>query len=145
MSRVKGPRRPMAATIEAAPVAAKTTVYAQEVSDGSIGTATTLRSVEEARTRPDLIRLDVEFFPVAQGDAPDRTDSRMAELTLTVDGMTCGHCQSAVTTALESVPGVQRAAVDLVSGTVALTVVDDIDTGALEAAVEEAGYRVGAP
>lgn len=69
----------------------------------------------------------------------------MAELTLTVDGMTCGHCQSAVTTALESVPGVQRAAVDLVSGTVALTVVDDIDTGALEAAVEEAGYRVGAP
>lgn len=35
---------------------------------------------------------------------------------LNVTGMTCGHCQSAVTKALKAVPGVEAAEVDLASG-----------------------------
>ena len=31
----------------------------------------------------------------------------MTELTLTIDGMSCGHCVGAVTKALKAVPGVE--------------------------------------
>jgi copper chaperone len=57
---------------------------------------------------------------------------------LQVGGMTCGHCQSAVTRALKSVPGVQDAQVDLSSGHV--TVHGTPDAQALLAAVVEEGY-----
>jgi len=35
---------------------------------------------------------------------------------LNISGMTCGHCQTAVTKALKSVPGVDNAQVDLQTG-----------------------------
>lgn len=37
-------------------------------------------------------------------------------VTLKVKGMSCGHCQKAVTEALEGVSGVRRASVDLTGG-----------------------------
>lgn len=58
---------------------------------------------------------------------------------LTVTGMSCGHCQSAVKSALESVQGVERAEVDLENGTA--QVQGEADTRALIQAVEEEGYR----
>lgn len=58
---------------------------------------------------------------------------------LTVEGMTCGHCQAAVKTALESVTGVTQAAVNLAAGTA--EVEGDADVRALIRAVEEEGYR----
>ena len=58
---------------------------------------------------------------------------------LNVEGMTCGHCQSAVKDALESVDGVQNAEVDLQNGLA--TVQGDADPERLIAAVEEEGYR----
>lgn len=62
---------------------------------------------------------------------------RMTQLK--VDGMTCGHCQSTVKSALESVAGVQNAEVDLSSGIA--RVEGDADTDKLIAAVEEEGYQ----
>jgi copper chaperone len=65
----------------------------------------------------------------------------MAKLTLKVAGMTCGHCQKRVETALSAVPGVSGAIVDLHHG---LAEVDYDDAAAtiegLTAAVAEAGY-----
>jgi len=57
---------------------------------------------------------------------------------LTISGMTCGHCQTAVTKALKSVAGVKDAQVDLQAGK---AVVDgQVDPQALLAAVTEEGY-----
>jgi len=60
----------------------------------------------------------------------------MNELTIT--GMTCDHCRSAVTSALESVPGVLRASVSLESGLAEIE--GSADPAALVRAVEEEGY-----
>lgn len=60
--------------------------------------------------------------------------------TLAITGMTCGHCQQAVTKALLGVPGVTGARVELAGGR---AVVDgDAPLEALTAAVEDAGYAV---
>jgi copper chaperone len=58
--------------------------------------------------------------------------------TLTVTGMNCQHCVRAVTQALEAVPGVTRAEVDLANGTA--RVEGEADAAALIAAVRAAGY-----
>ncbi|WP_293910846.1 heavy-metal-associated domain-containing protein [Deinococcus sp.] len=57
---------------------------------------------------------------------------------LTISGMTCGHCQTAVAKALKSVPGVQEAQVDLAQGTA--TVQGQADLQALLAAITAEGY-----
>jgi len=57
---------------------------------------------------------------------------------LNISGMTCGHCQTAVTKALKSVPGVQDAQVDLKTGKA--VVQGQADLPALLAAVTEEGY-----
>ncbi|WP_262177282.1 CopZ family metallochaperone [Haloarcula laminariae] len=57
---------------------------------------------------------------------------------LTVDGMSCEHCEQSVEEALSGVEGVTAVAVDLEGG--AATVEGDADEDALVAAVDEAGY-----
>ena len=58
---------------------------------------------------------------------------------LDVQGMTCSHCSAAVKRALESVPGVESATVDLDAGHAAVTGSAPID--ALIAAVVDEGYQ----
>ncbi|HZW28100.1 MAG TPA: cation transporter [Trueperaceae bacterium] len=58
---------------------------------------------------------------------------------LKIEGMSCNHCVAAVKGALERVPGVERAQVDLASGTA--TVVGTADAAQLVAAVQAEGYR----
>jgi copper chaperone len=60
-------------------------------------------------------------------------------IDLNVDGMTCGHCVHAVTTALKDVPGVREAAVDLDTKS-AHVEGEALDAAALIAAIEEEGY-----
>jgi copper chaperone len=63
--------------------------------------------------------------------------------TYTVQGMTCDHCAASVTEEVGEVAGVESVAVDLESGHLEVqgpAVSDD----AVAAAVEEAGYRIGA-
>ncbi|HEX7004608.1 MAG TPA: cation transporter [Trueperaceae bacterium] len=61
---------------------------------------------------------------------------------LKIGGMSCGHCQAAVESALKSVDGVEQVRVDLASGTA--EVEGDADLEALVAAVQEEGYQATA-
>ena len=56
--------------------------------------------------------------------------------------MTCGHCQKAVKTALENVPGTKNVQVDLEAG--AAQVTGSADVSALISAIEEEGYSASA-
>ena len=60
----------------------------------------------------------------------------------TVDGMTCGHCEIAVTAELFKLNGVTRVAVDLDTGTVITESVDTLPLDVVAAAVDDAGYRL---
>ncbi|AKT50617.1 heavy-metal-associated domain-containing protein [Arsenicicoccus sp. oral taxon 190] len=65
--------------------------------------------------------------------------------TITVNGMTCGHCTSAVTSELKEIPGVTDVQIDLVAGgdsPVIITSEGPVDAAAIAAAVDEAGYTV---
>ncbi len=67
----------------------------------------------------------------------------MEQLTLSVPGMTCEHCQSVVQGAVAGIEGVERVAVDLQARRVDV-VFDPGRTApqAIRDAVEEAGYEV---
>ena len=62
--------------------------------------------------------------------------------TITVDGMSCGHCEQTVANAIESVPGVTDVTVDRTVGTA--TVDGEADVNDLVAAVEDVGYEASA-
>jgi len=65
--------------------------------------------------------------------------------TLRVNGMTCGHCVTAVTEELSALDGVQSVAVDLVAGGAStVTVASDapLPDDAVRAAIDEAGYEL---
>ncbi|KQR35128.1 heavy-metal-associated domain-containing protein [Deinococcus sp. Leaf326] len=62
----------------------------------------------------------------------------MNQIELTISGMTCSHCQSGVTNALKSVPGVTDAQVDLKTGKA--VVQGSADAQHLISAVQDEGY-----
>jgi len=62
--------------------------------------------------------------------------------TLTVDGMSCEHCEQSVAEALSDVAGVTDVTVDREAESA--TVEGDADADALVAAVDEAGYTAHA-
>lgn len=69
----------------------------------------------------------------------------MTSTTITVTGMTCGHCTAAVTKELSAIPGVSDVAIDLVAGgdsPVTVTSTGPLDHDAVREAVDEAGYAV---
>lgn len=66
----------------------------------------------------------------------------MASTTYQVQGMTCGHCVSAVSSEISKLAGVSDVAVDLSSGQVTVTAEQPVEDAAVRAAVEEAGYEV---
>lgn len=69
----------------------------------------------------------------------DKTETAV----LTVEGMTCGHCQKRVADALGKVKGVKKAVVDLTAGTATVEFVPTKVTSAqLAQAVTDAGYTV---
>ncbi|MFR9775866.1 heavy-metal-associated domain-containing protein [Micromonospora sp. MS34] len=64
----------------------------------------------------------------------------MVTTTYQVQGMTCGHCVNSVSTEVSALPGVTDVQVDLASGQITVTSESPLDTGAVRAAVDEAGY-----
>jgi copper ion binding protein len=62
-------------------------------------------------------------------------------LTLTVPGMTCGHCEAAVKEEVGSVDGVATVEVDLETKIVTVSGAA-LDRDAIVAAIDEAGYDV---
>jgi copper chaperone len=65
----------------------------------------------------------------------------MAELSMDIGGMSCGHCVGAVRKALQELPGVDVQQVDIGSAQVRF---DDanVTEAQISEAVEAAGYRV---
>jgi len=59
-----------------------------------------------------------------------------------VDGMTCGHCVDAVRSEVGALSGVSAAQVELATGTLTVVSAAPLDTAAVRAAVEEAGYQL---
>ena len=64
----------------------------------------------------------------------------MVTTVYTVQGMTCGHCVSSVSTEVGAIEGVTDVSVDLASGQVTVTSQNPLDTDTVRAAVDEAGY-----
>ena len=62
--------------------------------------------------------------------------------TVAVRGMTCGHCERAITAEIGRVEGVRAVSVDLAAGTVTVTVDRPVDRAEIAAAVDEAGYTL---
>ena len=63
-------------------------------------------------------------------------------VTLTVEGMMCGHCAARVEAALLGVTGVKKVVIDLAAKTATVTSAPDTEDGVLRDAVVAAGYRV---
>ena len=61
--------------------------------------------------------------------------------TFGVTGMTCGHCVRSVKGEIGKLDGVTDVAVDFNTGTVTVTSSNELDSDAIEAAVDEAGYQ----
>jgi copper chaperone len=65
----------------------------------------------------------------------------MSELTFSVPGMTCGHCEAAVKGEVGKVAGVVGVAVDLETKLVTVAG-EGLDEAAIVAAIDEAGFEV---
>lgn len=66
----------------------------------------------------------------------------MSTTTITVTGMSCEGCASAVRAELTAVPGVVDVDIELSDGTVTIGSDRSVDAAAIKAAVEEAGYEL---
>ena len=64
----------------------------------------------------------------------------MTEITYSVPGMSCAHCERAIESEVAEVAGVSEIAVDLKSKQVRVRG-DALDDAALRAAIQEAGYE----
>jgi copper chaperone CopZ len=62
--------------------------------------------------------------------------------TFQVAGMTCSHCQRAVTEEISRIPGIQGVTVDLATGSVTVTATQPVDRADVALAVGEAGYTL---
>ena len=63
----------------------------------------------------------------------------MSEISYTVSAISCDHCAAAITGEVGRVAGVRDVVVDVAAKLVTVRG-DDLDDGALRAAIDEAGY-----
>jgi Cu+-exporting ATPase len=66
-------------------------------------------------------------------------------IALRIQGMTCAACQIHVQRALEAVPGVESASVNLMAHTAQVTAPASLDTATLITAVQNSGYKASLP
>ncbi|MER5492240.1 heavy-metal-associated domain-containing protein [Streptomyces sp. LE64] len=59
-----------------------------------------------------------------------------------VTGMTCGHCEGAVSTEISALPGVSSVKAVAATGLVTVVSTADLDDEAVRGAVDEAGYEL---
>jgi copper chaperone len=88
-----------------------------------------------------------DTFPTPPSDTKEQHMSTISPTTTTVSvsGMTCGHCVSAVSEELEALAGVEAVDVELNAGgisTVTITSSDELSPSEIGEAVAEAGYLV---
>ncbi len=63
-------------------------------------------------------------------------------ISVTVTGMSCGHCASSVRDEVGNIPGVTAVDIDLASGKVTIDSERQVDADAIKTAVEDAGYQL---
>lgn len=63
-------------------------------------------------------------------------------VTYSVTGMSCGHCEKAVTEGVSALPGVTVIDVDAKSGRLTVECETALDDDAVRAALDEAGYEL---
>jgi copper chaperone CopZ len=73
---------------------------------------------------------------------PSTPRTFIGSTTFEVTGMTCAHCQRAVTEQIAAVDGVESVTVDLATATVTVTASQPVDRADIAAAVDEAGYTL---
>jgi Cu+-exporting ATPase len=79
----------------------------------------------------------------ANGQGQRLTANTMKDITLTISGMSCGHCLNAVNQAISAVPGIEVRSVQI--GRAAVRVPESDPQGSqVKAAIERAGYSVDA-
>ncbi|SFB93763.1 heavy-metal-associated domain-containing protein [Streptomyces aidingensis] len=66
----------------------------------------------------------------------------MSTVTYKVSGMSCGHCEGAVSSELSALPGVTAVKADAGAGLVTVTSEAPLEESAVRAAVDEAGYTL---
>lgn len=67
----------------------------------------------------------------------------MKQVTLQVEGMSCGHCETTVKKTLQSLPGVVEVAVSLASKTVDVQYEEkDVTMEQMKELIEDQGYDV---
>ena len=64
----------------------------------------------------------------------------MSEAVYSVTGMSCGHCESAVTKEVTAIPGVTSVTAVAKTGLVTVASAQPLDDAIVRAAVDEAGY-----
>ncbi|MBU9482200.1 heavy metal translocating P-type ATPase [Burkholderia multivorans] len=101
-----------------------------------VSAARLVEAVEQAGYRATLI----ESAPAAVTSAPVDRDATHS-IDLDIGGMTCASCVSRVEKALEKVPGVTHASVNLATERASVRAAGPLDADALIAAVTNAGYR----
>jgi copper ion binding protein len=69
----------------------------------------------------------------------------MEKIVLTVEGMSCAHCENAVKKAVSALDGVASVAVDLPAKTVSIEHDGTVSTDAIKEAIEDQGYDVVQP
>ncbi|MBV9026578.1 MAG: heavy-metal-associated domain-containing protein [Streptomycetaceae bacterium] len=76
----------------------------------------------------------IENIATAPGEA--------TTVVYTVSGMSCGHCEKAISEELTALPGVTAVEADAAFGRVSVSSVEPLDDDVVRAAVDEAGYEL---
>jgi Cu+-exporting ATPase len=84
-------------------------------------------------------------LPVASSPQAAQPSAAGGHLALEVTGMTCASCVRRVERALEEVPGVAAATVNLAAASADVTLAQPVDPGVLITAVADAGYQAVVP
>ena len=66
-------------------------------------------------------------------------------VSYSVSGMSCGHCESAVSKEVAALPGVTGITVDAKAGLLTIDSDAPLEEAAVRAAVDEAGYELVGP
>ncbi|WP_316527249.1 heavy-metal-associated domain-containing protein [Kitasatospora brasiliensis] len=63
-------------------------------------------------------------------------------ITYTVSGMSCGHCEKAISEEVSALAGVTDVSADASAGTVTISSAAPLDDEQVRAAIDEAGYEL---
>lgn len=79
--------------------------------------------------------------PIISATAPDAASASV--MSYQVAGMTCGHCATSITDALQNLDQVDAVHIDLVTGGIStVSVTGAASPDAVRRVIEQAGYRV---